>query len=309
MSEAAKLSREQALTQLYLDVSDVYFQSLLAQIDTNDLQKELEANKKRREELLRFRKLGRSRDTEVLSTEANVAALEASLEASSAAQQNSLTAFTLLTGLPANSELVDRESYPDTLPPLASYIAKIEDRPDIRTLVQSVEASDKGISIARGGHLPSLDLGANYYFARPGVLDNVKWDVTLSLTFPIFQGGAVLSQTRQAVSVHKQDELALEKARRIARQQIETLYASVQSDRAQIIKQKRSTEASDKSYQAQLRDYRLGIVTNIDVLQQLTGAQAAQRALDRAEIQFKSDYIKLLGATAARPYPEKETKQ
>jgi outer membrane protein len=241
----------------------------------------------------------------VLSLEANLASLEAQIELAEATLLNSRTAFTLLTGLSADSALEDREIYPQSLPPLDTFIARIDERPDIQALMKSAKASDEGIAIARGGHLPSIDLSGNYYFERPGVLSEVKWDVMLSLTLPIFQGGAISSQTTQAVSVHKQDELALQKARRLARQQIETLYASIRSARLQIQKWQVSVDASSKSYQAQLRDYRLGIVNNLEVLQALTQAQMAQRSYDRAEIQFKSDYMKLLGASAERPrHPE-----
>lgn len=304
ISEAAKLDRETALRNLYLDVAAAYFQALFASQDLADLTKELEANQKRKEELLRFRALGRSRQTEVLSSEAVLASLEAQIELSKSTLANSRTTFNLLTGLPADSVLKDRETYPDALAPLESFVGRIDLRPDIRSLAQSAKAAEESVSIARGGHLPSIDLSGNYYFARPGVLQNVKWDVMLSLTFPIFQGGVISSQTTQAASMQKQADLALAKARRLAREEIETLYASVKSERVQVDKWRKSVEASNKNYQAQLRDYRLGIVNNLEVLQALTSAQSAQRNLDRAEIQYRLDSIRLLAASAQRPFPE-----
>jgi outer membrane protein len=301
LSESAKLNRETALRQLYVDVSAAYYQALLAAQDLSDLTKELEANEQRKSELLRFRGLGRSRSTEVLSSEAILASLEAQIEQAKSALENSRTTFTLLTGLPADSVLTDTETYPAKLAPIDTFLARIELRPDVRSLAKTVESTDESISIARGGHLPSIDLSGNYYFARPGVLADVKWDVMLSLTLPIFQGGAISSQVTQAASIHKQAELALSKGRRVAREEIETLYAAVTSERIQVQKWKKSVEAANKSYQAQLRDYRLGIVNNLEVLQELTSAQTAQRSLDRAEIQYRTDYIRLLSASAERP--------
>ncbi len=301
LSKAAKSNREQAELQLYLDVSDLFFQLMLARREFEAFQQELDANQRRRAELLRFRKLGRSRATDLLSLDANLATLEAQLEQVSNTLKASETAFKLLTGIdPAQVELLP-PTVPSSLPPVDQYLQKLSSRPDLLALEQNATAADEGIKMARGGHWPSLDLNGNYYFQRPGVLQDVKWDIQLALTFPIFQGGAISSQTAQAVSLHQQAELALDRARREAKRQIETWYLSVLSDRIQVQKQNRSVQAWKSSQEALQRDYALGVVNNLEVLQSLTNLSVARRNLARAEVQLHQDFVRLKVSTGEKP--------
>jgi outer membrane protein len=161
-----------------------------------------------------------------------------------------------------------------------------------------VEQAEENVTIARGGHLPTLSAAGDYYLQRPGFLSNVNWDAQVILTIPIFQGGIVQSQVRQAASLRKQNELTLSKARRLAQQQLTSYYSIYEADLLQIQKQQLATELAKKNYQVELRDYRFGLVTNIEVLQVLTTWQEGQRLLDKNLFQAKIDYLTLRAAAA-----------
>jgi outer membrane protein len=301
-TETAELGRQQALMQIFSDISLNYYLSLMAEQDFKNLQVEIDVNQKRLDELQSFKRLGRSRASEVLSQQANIAILDAQIDAAQFTVENSRAALSLLTGIKRQAVLVDEEKFPARIAALEEYLSKIENRPDVKAAKRQVEASDQGISIARGGHLPSLDLGANYYLVRPdGYLKDVKWDLQLSLTFPIFQGGVVQSETEIAVSQMKQSELALAKLRRSASEEIETLFIQARNDLMQIEKQKKAVDLTEENYQAERKDYRNGLVTNIEVLTALTTSQQTRRNLDKIQYQFKMNYMRLLAATAERP--------
>ncbi len=300
-SEAAKLSREQALVSLFVDVATVYYQVLMSDQDLKDLKRESAVNSERLAELNRFRKLGRSRESDVLLLQSNVAILDAAIEAGEAAILNARTSFHLITGLDSNSVLTDQFNFPSHLAPKEEYLAKAEKRSDLLGLQKNLDAADEGVWVAKGQHIPYIDLLADYYFDRPTYLQSIHWDVQLALTIPIFQGGVIHSQTKQAVSVRKQAELGLSLAKRQAQRDVENFYQQAQSDFNQIQKEKTAAALSQKTYEAEVRDFRYGLVTNLDVLQSLTTAQETMRAYDRVQYQFKTDYIKLLGATGVRP--------
>src|SRR6202165_2576968 len=99
-------------------------------------------------------------------------------------------------------------------------------------LVSSRLAADiarENVSSARGGHFPSLDLVASGYKvdnngssihtdgtpAGGTTLDQNQRSIGLQLTFPIYAGGMVSSQVRQAVYLHR---AAKERVERVARQ-------------------------------------------------------------------------------------------
>jgi outer membrane protein len=146
-----------------------------------------------------------------------------------------------------------------------------------------------------------VDLTGNYYLKRSGSLEDVNWDVGIALTVPLYTGGATQSQVREAASQRTQAELSVSQARRLAEQEVRASYRSVVYDRSQIDALTTATELARKNYDAQTRDYRLGLVTNLDVLQALTAFQQNQRALDRARYTIKLDYVRLEAAAARRP--------
>ena len=293
--------RDQARTQLFLDVSTAYYQLMILFHDVSIFKNQIEVNQKRLIELRNYRKIGRSRVSDVLALESNIALLEASIESSNAQLESAWSAFSFLTGMNSRPQLEDHENIPEKLGALGDYLSKVNSRPDVKASEEMMLASEEGIGFARGGHLPSLDLLGNYYFNRPGVLSPVKWDVQLALTFPIFQGGIVQSQVRQASSIHQQAELQFEKVKRAASEQVELLFRQVNIEKSQQEKQDKASLLAQKNYEAQLKDSRLGLATNIDVLTSLASAQESQRLSNRIQYQTRLDYLKLLAATAERP--------
>jgi outer membrane protein TolC len=298
LSEGQAFTRDQAYLQLYQDTAQAFYQVLANEKDLINLQTELDVNNKRLKQIGQFRKLGRSRDSDVLSVQSNIATLDYTIETVKTAVITSRSIFSFLTGLDKTTELADTEQFPTSLPPIQTYIDQVENRPDVKAAKDFVDAADRGVSIARGGHLPSLDLFGNYYFQRPGYLQDVKWDVSLGLTFPIFQGGIVQSQVRLASSQLKVEEIALSKARRNAIEKIDTYHAQVLGDLSQIEKQKQAILIHQKTYEAEMKDYRYGLITNLEVLMALNTSEESTRSLDRLIYQFRLDYLKLQAQVA-----------
>lgn len=298
---AGRYSRDQATLLVFQDVVQNFYQVLSLEKDLVNLENEIIHNKKRLSELENFRRLGRSRETEVLTTQSNIAALEAQKEAILGQLNANRDIFSFLTGLSRTTYIQDSEKPPERKQDLEYYLSRVELRPDVRSQKKVAEAYEEGITIARGAHFPSVDVLGNYYFVRPGLLSGVNWDLQLGLTIPIFRGGVFQSQVRQAASMLRGSELALSKTRRLAIQQIETLFHQLQSEESQMEKQKKATVLAMKNYKAQLRDYRLGLVTNLEVLTSLTASQSNQRLLDRIQFQLITDFHKLEAAAVLKP--------
>ena len=290
-----------AAKQLFYDVSQAYYNVMALQSDELNYKNEIEVNQKRLGELKHFLKIGRSRDTELLTFQANISSLEAQLENTHGQLEAAKDVLAFFTGWSRETPLQDSESVA-TPAPLSEYLKHVEERPDIKSALAGAQASNEGIPMAKGGHWPSLDLVGNSYFDRPGQPSNESdWDVQLVLQIPLFEGGIVQSQVRQAKSVARQSELILSQSRRLAEEEIRTLYALFSGDQKQVGKLEETVSWSKKNYEAQLRDYRNGLVTNLDVLQAITTYQDSQRLLDRQRYNVHLDGVKLQAATAQRP--------
>jgi outer membrane protein len=291
----------QARTQLFKDVAQNFYDVLALEQDLKNFDEQISLNLQREKELQDRVRIGRSRAGEMLTVQSTISTLRAQVEQLQAQLSTAREAFAFLSGLPADTPLRDSEALPANLDTLETYLARLELRPDVKAAQQRLTAAQENISVARGARQPSLDLNANRYLERKGSLEDVDWDVQLALTIPLYAGGSLQSQVREAVSQSTQAELGASQVRRQAEQEIRSVYQSVVFDRSQLEALEKATEAARKNYEVQRRDYRLGLVTNLDVLQALTAFQENQRALDRARYTAKLDYLKLEAAAVRRP--------
>lgn len=290
-----------ARVQLFKDVTQNFYDVVALEQDLANLDEQVRQNLQREEELQARIRIGRSRVGEVLTVQTRISTLRAEIEQLRAQLSVARDIFAFLSGLPSTTSLHDTEALPTDIDSLDQYLARLPMRPDIRATQQRQTAAQENVTVARGAHLPSLDLNANRYLERVGSLENVDWDVQVALTIPIYAGGSVESRVREALSQNAQAELASSRAQRLADQEIRSYYQTVLLDRRQLRALETATEAAKKNYEVQQRDYRLGLVTNLDVLQALTSYQENLRALDRARYTAKHNYLKLEAATVRRP--------
>jgi outer membrane protein len=299
-------ARRQAMVQLYNDVAQNFYSVLAAERDLVDLSTETDLYEKRINELKERTKIGQSRVNDVLSTESGLAGLQVQVKQVRGQLDAAREVFVFLTGLDRQTELLDE---PPSLPtisttplePLNAYLSRLPERPDVRATEYQHRAAEENVSMAKRAHLPAADFSANYYLLRGGTDKDVDWDVLLGLTFPLFEGGVTQSKVRGAISQNRQAELALERTKRQAETEIRTLYQAVGWDREQLQALDRVRKISERTYDAQVRDYRLGLVTNLDVLQALTAYRESIRALDRAYYAAKIDLARLEAAAARTP--------
>ncbi len=292
-----------ARTQLFRDVAQNFYNVLTLEQELKNLDEQFEQYRQREKELADRVRIGRSRSGETLTVQSTVSTLRAQVEQRKAELSAAREVFAFLSGLPAATPLYDTETIPADAGTLDAYIARLALRPDVKAARQRLSAAQENISVVRGEHLPSLDLNANRYLERTGALENVEWDVQLALTVPLYAGGSVQSRVREAQSKGTQAELGVSQIQRQAEQEIRSLYQSVALDRSQLAALEMATDAARKNYETQQRDYRLGLVTNLDVLQALSAFQENQRAFDRARYNAKLNYLRLQAAAVLRPVP------
>jgi len=301
-----------ARTQLFKDVVQNFYIVLSIEQDLKNYSEEINQNIDREKELNGRVRIGRSRISEVLSVQSTISTLHAQVEQLRSQLGTAREAFAFLSGLAPTTLLRDTEDLPVNLEPLDEYLARLEMRPDVKASQQRLTAAQENTTVARGANLPSLDLNANRYLDRTGYLRDATnlrdstWDVEVALTVPIYAGGLLQSKVREAVSQRTQAELNASQVSREAEQEIRSVYQIVEFDRSQLDALEKATESARKNYEAQRRDYRLGLVTNLDVLQALTVFQQNQRALDRARYTAKLDYLILEAAVVRRPVTPEE---
>src|SRR5712664_3855183 len=178
------------------------------------------------------------------------------------------------------------------------------------SLVSSRLAADiarENVSSARGGHFPSLDLVASRYkinsngtsinaddtpYGNSSVEQNQR-SIGIQLTFPLYSGGMVSSQVRQAVYQHR---AAKERVERVARQtehDARDSYLGVLSEISRVKALRRAVESNATSLRATESGYEAGTRTAVDVLQSRQLRVRAQTDYSRSRYDYMLNVLKL----------------
>jgi outer membrane protein len=298
---ASQHDRRQAERQLWVDVASAFLGVLSLEKDLANVQTEISLYGDRVGELERYRKIGRSRPSEVLTVQSAQALLKAQADQLQGVIRVNRDVLAFLTGFEWNVPLTNAGAAPEAPKPIESYLADLERRPDVLGDTEREEAAQSGITIARGGHYPTIAAGGDYFFKRYGSLSDVNWDVSVALVMPIFNGGITQSQVDFARSQQRQAAFQVSRTKRLAEQEIRSLYDTLAADREQLESLRIANSLAEKSYRADLGEYRRGLVTNLDVLQAMQAFQESGRAMDRQVYQLSLDVEKLEAAVDRRP--------
>src|SRR5271154_4762464 len=178
------------------------------------------------------------------------------------------------------------------------------------SLVSSRLAADiarENVSVARGGHGPSLDLvGSAGKLNTNGVdtftdgspaggttLDQNQKSIGLQFTFPIYSGGLVSSQVRQAVYQHRAAKERLERVARQTEHDARDAYLGVLSEISRVKALRRAVESNMTALRATESGYEAGTRTAVDVLQSRQQWIQAQTDYSRSRYDYMLNVIKL----------------
>jgi outer membrane protein len=178
------------------------------------------------------------------------------------------------------------------------------------SLVSSRLAADiarENVSVARGGHGPSLDLvgsagklntnGTDTFSdgtpAGGTTLDQNQKSIGLQLTFPIYSGGLVSSQVRQAVYQHRAAKERLERVARQTEHDARDAYLGVLSEISRVKALRRAVESNVTALRATESGYEAGTRTAVDVLQSRQQWVQAQTDYSRSRYDYMINVIKL----------------
>ncbi len=304
-SDALQEAREHGLRHarllLFADVADAFYTALRLERETQTTGGSLRVAQERLEELVQRNKVGISRRSEVLAQEAEVASIQAQLEAIRGAHAVSWQVLRFLTGLAETRALADILE-PPQLPPVEPLIQKaLTGRSDIKELEADLRSAEAAVSIAAAGHLPTLSLEANYYTHRVGVSEGIDWDALVTLEVPLYAGGSVGASVREAESNARAAKLRLEGLVREVGLRVRRVYVDVESLRSELQSREKALASAKENHDIVQAEYRGGIATNLEVLTAFNAMRRAEFERDRARFSLKVAYARLAVETGELP--------
>lgn len=143
--------------------------------------------------------------------------------------------------------------------------------PEVKALMARLEAADKEISKAKSAHAPTLEAVAQWSDSGNENVTRINSSfenksIGFQLTLPLYQGGAVNSQVRQAVAEKTRTEETLESLRRDLSLRVHKEYRGVTEGLLRIQALEQALRSATLLLDSTIKSQRAGVRTLLDVL-------------------------------------------
>ncbi len=296
---------QHARNQLFADVAKAYYTILALEDELSIQQSILSSLNSRKMELKERVSLGRSRESDQMSTEAQAASAQAEIERLKGLVQNSRDMLGFLIGKPVTEKLMDEFPVPSKQKPIEDYLADLNARPDVEATQAQAKLAKGQLNYEKGGLLPKADFIGNYYPYRSGFQKDIKWDVNFNVTFPIFDGGTTYGLIQESKAALKKAELTHQESSRQAELELRQAYNTLTSSLKQLWALKNAAAKAQTTFTLLTEEYRSSLVNNLDVLDALHNWQERRLEASLAFFQTKLNYLNLIIASGKNPGDEK----
>jgi outer membrane protein len=254
-------------------------------------QKTLEDRIKELNERIR---LGKSRESEVLVVQSQIATLVAQEAQIEGDRLRNVEQLSYLTGLDlSNVKINDEIPQISVIDPIEKYLESAQKRPDLEAARKLVLSQSYNVTVAKSYLMPTLDLNGDGYTKTSLFFPGINWDVLFTLNVPLYEGGTLRGKVREADSLLRETKDQQSQLEKDITTAVRQLHLAVLSSVKQAEAYKDAYEKSEKSYKNQMRDYRYGLVQNLDVIQSISTLLDAKRNLDRSIILVKVNKLLL----------------
>ncbi|MGY1408423.1 TolC family outer membrane protein [Luteimonas sp. A611] len=194
------------------------------------------------------------------------------------ALQDAYQALAEITGTPINALRALPDDFRPELPvggDAEAWVQRaLETNPSLQAAQYSVQGAEHGVQTARAGHLPTLDVGVTYsnntswYSPSPGTvsLTDEGHTLGLTLTVPIFSGGATQSRVRQSIASRDIARDQLEQGRRAIERNTRYAYQALVAGISEVEARRLALVSAQSAYDASQVGLEVGTRTVIDVL-------------------------------------------
>lgn len=280
----------QAKLLLFLEVSQAYYNLREARQNLVILREQKKTLGTRITDLDERVKLGRSRNSELETTRADLKLLEADAAEEHRLEVVSAQLLAFYTGLDTIGELDD--AFPDLRleEDPAPYVEKAAERADVLAAKEFFLLSKEDTTIARGAFLPSVSVDGSYYTRRVGFQSGNDWDIMGVVNIPVFEGAGPIGDLKAAKARQRQAELEYKRVDRFARVEIRNAYETLVAWIAQEKALRDARDAAMENYKIQNDEYGLSLVNNLQVLDAFRQSQDVALRWSRSYHEVKRKY-------------------
>ena len=294
LDEQAQLRFDLAQQNLILQSIDTYLNVLRAKSNLETAESQERAIKRRLDQVNAQFEVGLIAITDVHEAQASYDNARVNLIEAEGALDNSYEALERLTGETITQTDLLSPEYPiQELTPAdpESWLTKaLNDNIGLQLVKADIEVARKSAQIAKSGHLPTIDLNATHDKDK-GTFNSNDWNesnvIGLTLSVPLYQGGATSSRTRQAYAQMDVSMQTYEDTQRGVKQSTRSLFRNIKTNVLSVFARQQSIISSQAALDATSEGFSVGTRNVVDVLAAEQALYAAKR--DYANARF--DYV------------------
>ena len=172
----------------------------------------------------------------------------------------------------------------------------LRNRPEVRALLAKEIAAKETVRQARAGHYPYLQGGAGYSYAADDFPLQQGYDISLTLTQPLFSGFLTREQVREAQAQLSSVRHEIVEMKRLVRLEVEQSAYSVQEARERLIARRKQQEAAAENLRLATARYEVGAGDIIEMTDAQTQMVSADTELNNSAFDLAVSQASLLRA-------------
>ena len=188
--------------------------------------------------------------------------------------------------------------YPEPQDEDAWVTTALENNFSVHAARERLKTAQKGVRVARSGHLPTVDAQVSWNHQVAGSIDLIGAKVdqrimAVNVNVPIFQGGATHSQVKQAGYDLEAAQKNLDLIQRQVTEATRNLYTAINTDVARVRATLRGIESAQSALDATETGYEVGTRNIVDVLNAQRNLYLSQFRYASARYRYVLDTLRL----------------
>ncbi len=299
MVEAGERGLSMTRENIIMEVSQAYYRVLKVgreiEIKDADLKR---AEERRRVAEARF-KVGEVTKAAILRAEAEVAGIQAELTKVKNDLRIARDILARLVGLPPEFKVVEPPESEVTSEEIEGLIkTALNKRSDYLKSKAEEEIAREGIRYARGGFMPTLKLEGIYAWRDQDPISLAFFNkesifATLTLSFPLYEGGLRMAEVKEAESKLRESELKRLNIRKDIEIEVREAFYNFEAIRSVIEFYKKQLSFAEENYNTVFKQFTYGLATNVDVIDANSTLVAAQESLANSTIDLQLAILEL----------------
>jgi outer membrane protein len=319
-ADAQDQTYDAAAQDLYIRVATAYFTVLSDEDQLTYAKANEEAYRVTYDQAEQQYKVGIAAITNVYQAKSYYESAKATTIQDQNTLENDRQALAVITGQPTGDLKKLQPELPMDPPSPANpqewVDTSVKNNPTIISAQDSVDAAEHSVNAARAGHLPTISASlardkSTTWFENGGAgayPGNGRWGNTIGVTLsvPIFSGGATQSKVRQSIDQRDEAQDSLELTRRQTIQNTLNYYNSVIAGISEVDSGKAAVDSAQKALDATKAGFQVGTQIMLDVLNAIQVLTQAQSTYSLARHQLVLNRLLLKQSAGTIEYKDLE---